>query len=71
MIDTTSDQAKKIITKDLNNWNSNFWRLRCREQVIKLEISKLLLRSSNFLHVQTFVQNLYSINLKLEMVDLI
>ena len=49
MIDTTSDQAKKIITKDLNNWNSNFWRLRCREQVIKLEISKLLLRSSNFL----------------------
>ena len=34
MIDTTFDQAKKIITKDLDNWNSNFWRLRCREQVI-------------------------------------
>ena len=36
MIDTTFDQAKKIITKDLDNWNSNFWRLRCREQVINI-----------------------------------
>ena len=34
MIDTTFDQAKIIITKDLDNWNSNFWRLWCREQVI-------------------------------------
>ena len=32
MIDPTFDQAKKIISKDLDNWNSNFWRLRCREQ---------------------------------------
>ena len=34
MIDTTFDQAKKIILKDLDNSNSNFWRLLCREQVI-------------------------------------
>ena len=35
MIDTTFDQAKIIITKNLDNWNSNFWRLRWREQVNK------------------------------------
>ena len=33
VIDTTFDQAKIIITKDLDNWNLNFWRLQCREQV--------------------------------------
>ena len=33
MIDTNFDQGKKIITKDLDNWHSNFWRLRCHEQV--------------------------------------
>ena len=38
VIDTTFDQAKKIITKDLDNWNSNFWRLRCREKVNKQKL---------------------------------
>ena len=38
VIDTTFDQTKKIITKDLDNWNSNFWRLRCREQVNQLTL---------------------------------
>ena len=42
MIDTTFDQAKKIITKDLDNWNSNFWRLWCREQVsVSFKINNL------------------------------
>ena len=33
---------KKIITKDLVNSNSNFWRLWCREQVINLTINWLI-----------------------------
>ena len=33
MIDTTFDQAKIIIAKDVDNWNSKFWRLWCHKQV--------------------------------------
>ena len=38
MISPTFDQAKKIITKDLENSIRIrlFWRFRCREQVIHL-----------------------------------
>ena len=33
VIDTTFDQAKIIIAKDVDNWNSKFWRLWCHKQV--------------------------------------
>ena len=34
-----AESLKKIKTKNLDNWNSNFWRLWCREQVIEKQLT--------------------------------